>query len=72
MNEAGVSRKTFYRWMKDKRYTDYLNSKLDQYTDSELPEIWRALINQAKRGNYQHIKLYFELKDKFPKNWWCK
>lgn len=62
MDEVGVSRKTFYSWMKDPRYLDYVNSQLDQYTNSELADIWRALINQAKRGSLQHIKLFFEMK----------
>jgi len=65
MKEADVSRKTFYRWMKDPRYIDYLNSQLEQYTNGELVDIWRALINQAKRGSFQHIKLFFELKGQY-------
>ena len=66
MKEVGVSRKTFYRWMKDKRYIDYINSQLDQYTDGELAEVWKALINQCKRGNIQAIKLFFEMKEMHP------
>jgi hypothetical protein len=58
--------RTFYRWMKDKRYVDYINSQLDQYTDGELAEVWRALINQCKRGNIQAIKLFFEMKEMHP------
>ncbi len=63
MKEAGVSRKAFYSWMKDKNFLNYLNSQLDQYTDGELADIWRSLINQAKRGSLGHIKLYFEMKN---------
>lgn len=70
MKEAGVPHRTFYKWMKDKRYIDYINSQLDRYTDGELAEIWRAVITQAKRGSYQHAKLYFELKNMFPKDNW--
>jgi AcrR family transcriptional regulator len=66
MKEAGVPPRTFYRWLKDKRYIDYINSKLDQYTDSELSEVWKALIMQCKRGNIQAIKLFFEMKELHP------
>lgn len=62
MKEADVSRKCFYSWMKDRRFIDYLNDQLDQYTDGELADIWRSLINQAKKGNIPAIKLYFEMK----------
>jgi len=48
--------------MKDKRFIDYLNSRLDLYTDGEVADVWRSLINQAKRGSYQHTKLFFEMK----------
>ena len=66
MKDAGVSRKTFYGWMKDKRFVTYLNSQLDQYTDGELAGVWRALINQCMRGNVSAMKLFFELKEMHP------
>lgn len=64
--EVGITPKTLWKWMKDKNYVDYVNSQLDQYTNSELAEIWRALINQCKRGNIQAIKLFFEMKELHP------
>ncbi len=66
MEEVGVPHRTFYKWMKDKRFIDYMNSKLGQYTDGELAEVWKALIAQCKRGNIQAIKLYFEMKEIHP------
>lgn len=66
LKEAGVPHRTFYNWMKDKRFIDYMNSKLDLYTDGELSDIWKALINQCKRGNIQAIKLFFEMKELTP------
>jgi hypothetical protein len=66
MKEAGVPHRTFYRWMRDKRFIDYLNSKLDQYTDGELAEVWKALIYQCKRGNVKAIELFFEMKGLHP------
>jgi hypothetical protein len=69
--EVGITPKTLWKWMKDKRYVEYVNSQLDQYTNSELAEVWKALINQCKRGNVQAIKLFFEMKELHPsvKEW---
>lgn len=64
--EVGVTPKTLWKWMQDERYVDYVNSQLDRYTNTELPEVWRALIAQCKRGNIQAIKLYFEMKEMHP------
>lgn len=63
--EVGITFKSLYMWMKDKRFLDYLNGQLDKYTDGELADIWKALIRQAKMGNINAIKLYFELKGKY-------
>lgn len=63
--EVGVARSTFYKWMDDKNYLDYLQRLIDKYTDSELSAVWKALIVECKTGNVQAIKLYFELKGKY-------
>ena len=63
--EVGVARSTFYRWMDDKDYLDYIQGLIDKYTDSELSSVWKALISECKNGNVQAIKLYFELKGKY-------
>lgn len=65
LDEAGVPKSTFYRWMKDKRYLNYLKEQLDTYTDGELPDIWRALILKCKRGDTAAIKLFMELKGEY-------
>lgn len=62
MAEAGVPRTTFYRWLKDKDFLSYLKDQLNTYTDSELPDIWKALVLKCKRGDTQAIKLFMELK----------
>jgi hypothetical protein len=48
--------------MKDSRFLDYLNSQIDKYTDSEIAEVWKALVTKAKRGDISAIKLFFEMK----------
>lgn len=60
--EAGVSLRTFYRYIKDMRFIEYVNSLVPQETDREIASIWRSLCNQAKKGNVQAIRLFFEAK----------
>jgi len=62
----GLPERTFYKWMKDPRFIDYLNSRIEEYTNTELYEVWKALIMQCKRGNIQAIKLFFEMKEMVP------
>ncbi len=59
--DAGVPVTTAYRWFKDKNYVEYIKSRLEEVKNSELPDIWKSLILQCKRGNINAIKLYFEL-----------
>ncbi len=64
--EVGIRPKTLWTWMKDDRYINYVNSQLEQYTNAELVEVWKALTAQCKRGNIQAIKLFFEMKEMHP------
>lgn len=60
-----ISEATFYRWKNEQEFIDMVNNKIDKYTDQALPDVWDALIKQAKEGNTNAIKLYFELKNKY-------
>ncbi|MDU4960184.1 MAG: phBC6A51 family helix-turn-helix protein [Sporomusaceae bacterium] len=59
---AGLTERTFYRWMKDERYIAYVNSLVDQFTSAELPNVWKALVRQCNLGNTAAIKLFFDMK----------
>jgi Helix-turn-helix of insertion element transposase len=63
--KAGVSRSTFYRWMRDPNFVEYVNSLIDEYTDAELARVWAALTRKAIEGDIQAIKLFFEMKGKY-------
>ncbi len=65
IESVGVPRTTFYRWLDEPEYLEYINSLVDKYTDSELAAVWKSLISECKGGNVQAIKLYFELKGKY-------
>lgn len=61
----GVARSTLYRWLADSAYCRYLDELIDKFTDSELANVWKALIRRAVNGNVEAQKLYFELKGKY-------
>ena len=65
---VGVARSTFYKWLSEPEYLEYIQGLIDQFTDSELAEVWKSLVKECKKGNVQAIKLFFELKGKYTAN----
>lgn len=63
--KQGVSRTTFYKWLKIPTFVDYLNGLIDSFTESELSSVWKALIRRAKKEDVSAIKLFFEMKGKY-------
>ena len=63
--EMCVARSTLYRWYDDANFVGYVEWLISRYSDSELPNAWRALIKKASTGNVEALKLYFELKGKY-------
>lgn len=63
--EMNISRTTFYKWQKSNDFTEYVNYLIDKYTDSELANVWKALIEKAESGSTEAIKMYFEMKGKY-------
>ena len=61
--ELGIARSTFYRWYDKNEFKQYINFLIDRYTETELFEIWKALIETAKKGSPQALKLFFDLKN---------
>jgi len=62
--EIGVSCSTYYKWLDNSQFTDYVSSLIDKYADSELGSVWRALLEKIKKGDMSAIKLYFEMRVK--------
>lgn len=60
-----VARSTFYRWFDNTDFNGYVNWLIEHYTNSELANVWKALIRRAVNGNVDAQKLYFELKGKY-------
>ena len=67
-DELNISRSTFYRWYEKSEFKEYINYLIDKYTESELFEIWKAIIETAKKGSPQALKLFFDLKNLQGKN----
>ncbi len=63
--EINISRTTFYNWQREADFNGYVNYLIDSYTDSELANVWKALIKKACSGSVDAQKLYFELKNKY-------
>lgn len=66
--ELSIARSTFYRWYDKKEFKQYINFLIDRYTETELFEIWKAIIETAKKGSPQALKLFFDLKNLQSKN----
>ncbi len=67
-DELNIARSTFYRWYDKKEFKQYINFLIDRYTETELFEIWKAIIETAKKGSPQALKLFFDLKNLQSKN----
>lgn len=62
-DELGIARSTFYRWYDKKEFKAYINFLIDRYTETELFAIWKSIIETAKKGSPQALKLFFDLKN---------
>ena len=60
-----VSRQSFYNWQQEADFKGYIEFLIENFTDSELPNAWRALVKKANCGNVEALKLFFELKGKY-------
>lgn len=65
--QMGVPRRTYYNWLDNPAFREYMSSLIEKYADSELAMVWKSLLNQCSRGNIKAIKLYFERRDMVKK-----
>ena len=57
----GISKDTYYKWLKDEDVLAMMRSELDKYAMSYLPDAWQDLKDACGSGNVQAIKFFFEL-----------
>lgn len=62
--EAGVTRQTLYRWLRNPDFVALVNSLVSQYADAELAMVWKSLCRRIQGGDMQAIRLYFELRER--------
>ena len=63
-DEIGVARSTFYDWMGQEKFREYLADLIDKFADSELATVWKALIKKCSAGDVQAMRLYFDVRER--------
>lgn len=61
LNEFGISKDTYYKWLKDTDVLGLMQSEIDKYAKSFLPDAWHDLKAACDDGNVQAIKFFFEM-----------
>jgi hypothetical protein len=56
---------TLTRWKKDPQVRDLVYDLVRDRLEAELPDIFQVIIDEAKAGKYQFVKLSLELLDKY-------
>ena len=59
--ELGIHVSTLWRWAQQPGFLEEVNELARSMLKSSLPEIYGALIAQAKAGSYQHIELVMKM-----------
>lgn len=62
--EAGVTRQTLYRWLRNPDFVELVNSLVTQYANAELAMVWKSLCKRIQDGDTRAIKLYFDLRER--------
>lgn len=57
-----VSRQTLYKYLDRQDVRTYTTELVEYFTDGELGNVWKSLVNTCKKGNVNAIRLYFEMK----------
>ena len=59
-----VQPETMSRWKKDQEFQDLVFEKARVRLEVELPDIMQVIVDKAKAGNFQFVKLVLELTNK--------
>jgi len=65
LSEAGIPTSTFYHWMQDDNFVAYLNERVANMTDKAYSDVWKSLVQKARDGDIQAIKLFFEMRHEY-------
>ena len=59
--DNGVDEEEFTSWVRMGRFSEYASSLASGFAQADAPYIWNSLLESAKEGNMQAIKLYFDI-----------
>ncbi len=65
--EIGISKSTYYRWLKDKNLKKISEEIYIDESNKHLPVILNTLLNKALQGDVSAIKLFLKRIDKINK-----
>ena len=63
--ELDISEKTLYRWKKLPGFMAEVNKLVDEFLADDYSEVVSALKREAKKGSFNHVKLYLEVINKY-------
>ena len=61
----GVCPDTLTRWKSDPEVRALVDHHLRDRLEKELPDVFQVIIDKAKDGSYQYVKLILELTEKY-------
>ena len=59
--DNGVDEEEFTSWVRMGRFSEYASALASGFAQADAPYIWNSLLESAKEGNMQAIKLYFDI-----------
>ncbi|MFC1562958.1 phBC6A51 family helix-turn-helix protein, partial [candidate division KSB1 bacterium] len=59
-NELGISRSTYYRWLRDKKLLKTVQDDINDEVQAIIPEVLRNLLKMALQGDFRAIKMLLE------------
>ncbi len=62
--QYGVTEEEFTEWVRDGRFSEYAAELARGFARADAPYIWSSLLNEAKGGSIQAIRLYFDIWNK--------
>ncbi len=63
INELGISRSTYYRWLEDKELRKRIREETNNELQANLHEVHRTLLRKALKGDIRAIQMYLKKYD---------
>ena len=64
ISQYGVTEEEFTDWVREGSFSEYASELARGFARADAPYIWNSLLDSAKEGNIQAIKLYFDIWNK--------